>query len=208
MTFGRDPEPLAETLTLAGLESASGMTADVSDRRDIGRVFSEVDAQFNGLDALVCCAALGAQPLHEMADDDWRYVVETNLVGSLACARGALDRMLPRQDRHIVLVSSISPDIKASGESVYAATKAGINAFAMTLRKEIGDKSIRVTVIEPGSVGSDMQECSVEEQRATIARGEMLFAEDIAEGIIFALTRSPRCDVSLLRMEPIRQKTA
>ena len=149
-----------------------------------------------------------AQPLHDMENDDWRYVVETNLVGTLAYARGALDRMLRRQEGHLVLISSISPDIKARGESVYAATKAGINAFAMTLRKEIGEKSIRVTVIEPGSVGTDMQECSLDEQREAIAQGEMLFAEEIAEGIIFALTRSPRCDVSLLRMEPIRQKTA
>lgn len=208
LTFGREPEPLAETLQLAGIGPDSGMTADVTRRQDIERIFNEVDARFGGMDALVCCAALGAQPLHEMEDEDWRYVVETNLIGTLACARGALDRMLPQQDGHIVLVSSISPDIKAAGESVYAATKAGINAFAMTLRKEIGDRNVRVTVIEPGSVGSDMQECSVEEQRAAIARGEMLFAEEIAEGIVFALTRSARCDVSLLRMEPIRQRTA
>lgn len=207
-TIGREAGPLAETLELAGVDKGGGMTADVACHADVERVFAAADARLGEIDALICCAALGAQPLHEMADEDWRYVVETNLVGTLAYARGALDRMLPRQEGHLVLVSSISPDIKARGESVYSATKAGIDAFAMTLRKEIGEKSIRVTVIEPGSVGTDMQECSVDEQREAISQGEMLFAEEIAEGIIFALTRSPRCDVSLLRMEPIRQKTA
>ncbi|MBF9153153.1 SDR family oxidoreductase [Novosphingobium jiangmenense] len=207
-TIGREAEPLTETLQLAGLDEGAGMNADVACRNDVERVFAAADARLGEIDALISCAALGAQPLHEMADEDWRYVVETNLVGTLAYARGALDRMLPRQKGHLVLVSSISPDIKARGESVYSATKAGINAFAMTLRKEIGHKSIRVTVIEPGSVGTDMQEGSAEEQRTAIERGEMLFAEEVAEGILFALTRSPRCDVSLLRMEPIRQKTA
>ncbi|WP_062341949.1 SDR family oxidoreductase [Novosphingobium sp. CCH12-A3] len=207
-TIGREAEPLAETLRLANLDAGAGMNADVACHADVEKVFAAADARLGEIDALICCAALGAQPLHEMENDDWRYVVETNLVGTLAYARGALDRMLPRQEGHLVLISSISPDIKARGESVYAATKAGINAFAMTLRKEIGEKSIRVTVVEPGSVGTDMQECSLDEQREAIAQGEMLFAEEIAEGIIFALTRSPRCDVSLLRMEPIRQKTA
>lgn len=207
LTFGREKGPLEETLQLAGLDGDAGMIADVSQADDVDQVFQAVDERLGGIDALVSCAALGAQPLHEMADEDWRYVVETNLMGSLACAKAALDRMLPREQGQIVLVSSISPHIRAPGESVYAATKAGINAFAMTLRKEVGDRSIRVTVIEPGSVGSDMQECTAEEQRDAIARGEMLFSEEIAEAIVFALTRSPRCDVSLLRMEPVRQKT-
>lgn len=207
-TLGRDPEALAEALRNAGLDEASGMTADVARKEDVERVFSASDARLGGLDAVICCAAVGAGPIAEMKDEDWRYVVETNLVGSLAFARGALDRMLPKGEGQIVLVSSISPDIKAVGESVYAATKAGIDAFAMTLRKEVGDKGVRITVIEPGSVGTDMQECTAQEQREAIARGEMLFAEEIAEGIVFALTRSPRCDVSVLRMEPIRQKTA
>lgn len=184
------------------------MTADASKPEDIERIFAAVDERLGGIDVLIACAALGAQPLHEMSDEDWRYVIDTNLVGYLACARGALKRMIAQGSGLIVLVSSISPEIMAPGESVYAATKGGINHFALTLRKEVGDKGVRVTVIEPGSVGSDMQPCTAEEQREAIAQGEMLFAEEIAEAVEFVLTRSTRCDIPMLRIEPIKQKTA
>ncbi|MFC0205634.1 SDR family oxidoreductase [Novosphingobium soli] len=208
LTFGREEAPLGEVLREAGLPPECGLTADASTAADIRTVFATVDERLGGIDVLICCAALGAQPIHEMREEDWRYAVETNLLGYMGCTRAALERMIAQGSGIVVLVSSISPEIMAPGESVYAATKGGVNSFALTLRKEVGDKGVRVTVIEPGSVGSDMQPCTAEEQRAAIAQGEMLFAEEIAEAILFVLTRSSRCDVAMLRVEPIRQKTA
>jgi 3-hydroxy acid dehydrogenase/malonic semialdehyde reductase len=171
-------------------QAEAGLTAEAGTREGVDSVFAAVDERLGGLDILVACAALGAKPLHEMAEDDWRYVIDTNLTGYLACARRAIERFDRAGGGHIVVVGSISADIKAPGESVYAATKGGIQAFAETLRKEVASKNIKVTLIEPGSVGSDMQECSAEDQRAAIARGEMLHAEEIAEAILFALDRS------------------
>lgn len=207
LTFGREREPLDEVLRLAGLDAKSGMIADVSRREDIERVFDALDERLGGIDVLIACAALGAQPVHEMSEDDWRYVVEVNLIGYMSCTRAALNRMMAQGSGLIVLISSISPEIKADGESVYAATKAGVNAFALTLRKEVADHNVRIAVIEPGSVGSDMQECSADEQREAVSRGEMLFAEEVAEAVSFVLTRSSRCDIPMLRIEPLRQKT-
>lgn len=210
LTFGRNRPELDEALRNAegGPGEVHGLTADAATRDGIEAVFAEVDDRLGGIDILVACAALGAQPLHEMEEEAWRYVVETNLVGYLSSARAAIKRMEPAGGGHLLFVSSISPKIKAPGESVYAATKGGVNAFAETLRKEIAEANIRVSVIEPGSTGTDMQECSVEAQRAAIARHEMLYAEEIAEAILFALTRSERCDVLTLRIEPRLQKTA
>ena len=76
------------------------------------------------------------------------------------------------------------------------------------MRKEVAEHNIRISVVEPGSVGSDMQPCTPEEQRAAIARHEMLPAEQIAEAILFVLTRPDSCDVLNLRIEPRLQKTA
>jgi len=208
LTFGRHEEELRDSLENAGLAPACGMIADSATREGVGAVFEAVDQRLGGIDILVACAALGAQPLHEMEEEDWRYVVETNLVGYLACAAQAIRRMEQAGGGQLLFVGSISPRIMAPGESVYAATKGGIQSFAETLRKEVGEKNIRVTLIEPGSVGTDMQECSLEEQRAAIARHEMLYAEDVAEAIHFALTRPARCDVLDLRIEPRLQKTA
>ena len=210
LTFGRHEPELRDSLESArqGRGIVDGLTADAGTREGVERVFKKVDKVLGGLDILVACAALGADPLSEMAEDDWRYVVETNLLGYLACSRKAIDRMKNQGGGQLVLIGSISADIKAPGESVYAATKGGIQAFAETLRKEVAQDNIRVTLIEPGSVGSDMQECSVDEQRKAIAQHHMLAAEEIAEAIAFTLTRSPNCDIVTLRIEPRLQKAA
>ena len=211
LTFGRHQEELGEALAHAGGSSGkvSGLTADAATREGIAKVFAAVDERLGGIDILVCCAALGAGPLADSDDEEWRYVVETNLLGYLACARGAIERMRRAGGGHLLFVSSISSTIKAPGESVYAATKAGVDAFAETLRKEISEEAnIKITLIQPGSVGTDMQECSIEEQREAIAREQMLLAEEIADAIRYALTRSPRTDVVALRIEPRVQKTS
>lgn len=202
LTLGRDGAALNEALDVAGGEGGEvhGLTADLARREDIARIFDAVDERLGGLDILVSNAALGADPIDDMADDDWRYVIDVNLVGALACARGALQRF--GDDAHIVIVGSISADIHAPGESVYSATKAGLQAFAETLRKEVKDRGVRVSLVEPGSVGSDMQPSDAEEQRDRIARAEMLRAEDIAEAVSFILTRPPRVDIVSLRVEP------
>jgi 3-hydroxy acid dehydrogenase/malonic semialdehyde reductase len=205
LTFGRHQPELDEALAHA--PGALGLTADAASRDGVSEVFAAVDRELGGIDILVACAALGAEPIHEMADDDWRYVIETNLVGYLACARAAIERMKAGGGGHLLFVGSISTEIKAPGESVYSATKAGIQAFAETLHKEVAADNIRVSVVQPGSVSTDMQECSDEQKQAAIARDEMLHAEEIAEAIQFVLTRSPRADVVNLRIEPRMQKT-
>lgn len=202
LTLGRDEEALNKALEAARKEGGElhGMTADLAQREDIDRIFAEADAKLGGLDILVSNAALGADPIDEMADDAWRYVVDVNLVGALACARGALKRL--GRGGQIVIIGSISADVHAPGESVYSATKAGLQAFAETLRKEVEERGVRVSLVEPGSVGSDMQESSPEDQRDKITREEMLRAEDIAEAVEFILTRPSRVDVVSLRIEP------
>lgn len=205
VTLGRDPDALDEAVKAAGGE-VYGLAADLARRDDIERIFAAVDEKLGGLDVLVSNAALGAEPIDEMADNDWRYVVEVNLVGALACARGALRRFAG--GGQIVMVGSISSVIHAPGESVYSATKAGLAAFAETLRKEAEERGIRVSLVEPGTVGSDMQASSPEEQREKIARHEMLHAEDIADAIGYILTRPPRVDIVTLRIEPRVQELA
>jgi 3-hydroxy acid dehydrogenase/malonic semialdehyde reductase len=211
LTFGRNEEPLQDALATARQEGSGevdGFVADSATREGIEQVFTAVDETLGGIDILVACAALGAQPIHEMEDDDWRYVIETNLVGYLACARAAIQRMKAQGGGHLLFVGSISTEIKAAGESVYSATKAGIQAFAETLRKEIAQDNIRVSVIQPGSVDTDMQECSPDEKQEAVARHEMLHAEEVAEAIAFVLTRSSACDIVNLRIEPRVQKTS
>ncbi|RSV35857.1 SDR family NAD(P)-dependent oxidoreductase [Sphingomonas sp. ABOLE] len=207
LTFGRHREPLDDALALTQ-GRATGIVADAATQEGVDSVFAAADAELGGVDMLVTCAALGAQPIHEMADADWRYVIDTNLTGTLACAKAAIARMERQGGGHLLFVGSISTEIKAKGESVYAATKAGIQAFAETLRKEVAKKNIKVSVIQPGSVDTDMQECSEEDKVEAVAKAEMLHAGEIAEAIRFVLTRSAASDVVNLRIEPLVQKTS
>jgi 3-hydroxy acid dehydrogenase / malonic semialdehyde reductase len=209
LTFGRDEQALHDALDAFDRNrSVHGMTADAATREGVGSVFEVVDDWLGGIDVLVACAALGAEPIYEMGESDWRYVVETNLVGYLSCAREAIVRMTPAGGGHMVFIGSVSSDIKAVGESVYAATKAGVQAFAETVRKEIADRNIKVTLVRPGSVNTDMQEGTASEQRAAAEREEMLYASDVAEAILFTLTRRDGCDIVDLRIEPRFQATA
>jgi NADP-dependent 3-hydroxy acid dehydrogenase YdfG len=208
LTFGRHDAELQDSLKNARQysETVYGLVADVSSKAGVAEVFSQVDAQLGGLDILIANAGLSVEGAQDMPDDVWRNAVETNFVGYIACAREAIQRLRATGAGHIVFVGSISAEAESAGTSVYAATKAGIETYAKTLRKEVMEENIKVTLVEPGSVGADMQEKSPEEQQAAIDKHEMLYADELADTILFALTRSPRTNVSVLRVEPRVQK--
>jgi len=191
-----------------GSGEIEAVKADLSDSTGLARMFERVDEWLGGLDILVCCAGVGSGPLMEMGEADWRYVIESNLVSYVACTQRAIERMRAQEGRDgiIILVGSISVHIKAVGESVYNASKGGVASFAETLRKEMIPEGIRVTLIEPGAIGSAMQPYSPEEREAQIGDYKMLRPEQVADAILFAATRPPGVDVVTLRIEPLVQK--
>jgi len=200
-------QQLAKDLVAAGQE-ARPVVADLSTEVGVEATFREVDDHLGGLDILVACAGVGSGPLMAMDDQDWRYVVETNLVSYVACTRSAIERMRKsaRDDCSIILVGSISVHIKAVGESVYNAAKGGVASFAETLRKEMMAEGIRITLIEPGAIGSAMQPFSPDERAELMRRHELLPPEEVADAIIFAATRRAGVNLVTLRIEPQLQK--
>lgn len=184
------------------------VVADLSSGPGLARLFERVDDGLGGLDILVACAGVGSGPLMEMPEPDWRYVIESNLMSYVACTQRAVERMRAEGSRDgiVILVGSISVHIKAVGESVYNASKGGVASFAETLRKEMIPEGIRVTLIEPGAIGSAMQPYSAEERARQVEARKMLPADQVAEAILFAATRPAGVDVVTLRIEPLDQK--
>lgn len=182
--------------------------ADLSTKEGIAAVTAKVDGWLGGLDMLVACAGVGSGPLMGMDDAGWRNVIDTNLASYVACARFAVDRMRAsgRDDCMLIFVGSISVHIKAVGESVYNASKGGVASFAETLRKEMMPEHIRVTLIEPGAIGSAMQPFSAEQRATMMGENILLPPEEVADAIMFAATRKPGVDVVTLRIEPLHQK--
>ena len=194
---------------LAGeLGSVGWSAADLSRADEVARVFAELDAALRGLDVLVACAGIGAEPLMAFADDSWREVIDSNLVSYVACARAAIERIrrAPRGTGSVILLGSISVHIKAVGESVYNAAKGGVASFAETLRKELIPDGIRVTLIEPGAIGTTMQPFDDEERARQIAEFKLLPPAEVAEAVLFAATRPVGVDCVTLRIEPLDQK--
>ena len=191
-----------------GHAGVGSVTADLSTREGVASLFEQVDEWLGGLDMLVASAGVGSGPLMEMDDEGWRYVLESNLASYVACTRHSIDRMRlsGRDDCILILVGSISVHIKAVGESVYNASKGGVALFAETLRKELMPERIRVTLIEPGAIGSAMQPFSAEQRAIMMREHKLIPPEEVAEAIMFAATRGPGVDVVTLRIEPLHQK--
>lgn len=189
-------------------EGAATFAGDLGRQEQVDRLFAFADAELGGLDILVACAGLPADPLMKIDDAGWRQVIDANLVSYVGCTKRAIERIRAggRSGGQIILVGSISVHIKAVGESVYNASKGGVALFAETLRKEMMSDGIRVTLIEPGAIATHLQPYQDDELQAFAKAQEMLPAAEVAEAILFAATRPPGVDVVTLRIEPLLQK--
>jgi NAD(P)-dependent dehydrogenase (short-subunit alcohol dehydrogenase family) len=158
LIFGRHQRELDDALEhLQRIEArVIGLTADQAELSGVARVFQRVDDELGGLDFLINNAAEDVDQLQELTDERIDYAVRQNLTGYLTCTRQALERMRPGS--HIVNVGSMSAEERGAGGEVYTATKAGIRGFSESLRKTLRKRQIRVSLIEPGWVGTDMSE--------------------------------------------------
>jgi len=204
LIFGRHQRELEDAMKDIRQNSpeARGMVADVTNPEDVERVFKTVDEELGGLDVLINNAAVGADALSEVSDEEREYALMTNISGYLRCAKHALERM--KENSHIVLIGSVSADRKSPGSSIYVATKSAIQGFAESFRQEASQTGVKVSLLEPGKTGSDMIDQNVEEQRESQENLEMLKAEDIAVCVEYILTQPARCTVSDVKIVPAR----
>lgn len=203
LIYGRDENDLQEALNeLQQCGEVHGLSADQSRLEEVQRIFAEADAKLGGVDILVNNAAISAGGVLDSELEEIRYGLEANILGYMACTKEAATRMKAKGAGHIVCVGSLSADQREEENDVYVATKAAIQAFSESLRKAINPQGVKVSLIEPGSVGTDMPKDSPEEQAQKQQRGEMLQAQDIAEAVHYCLTQPARCDVIVVQIRP------
>jgi NADP-dependent 3-hydroxy acid dehydrogenase YdfG len=202
MIFGRHEPELSDALADIREVGAEvyGTVADQAKLEDVKRVFLEADRELGGLDILINNAALPAESIE--TTENWPYILQANLQGYMACTYEGVNRMKARGGGHIVNVGSLSAEVREEGSSVYVATKSGIQGFSEALRKEVNKHGIKVSLIEPGSVGTDMVEVPPEQQPQKQAEMQMLKAEDIAAAIYYCLTQPQRTDVIVVQIRP------
>ncbi len=144
-----------EVHTLGG--DALALQQDVSNFEGAKRVVARIHEHFGPLTMLVNNAGITCdRPLELMQEDEWRHVIETNLYGTINCARAAVDGFIQRKQGRIVNVTSISGQTGLPGQTNYSASKAGIIGFTKALAKEVAKSGITVNAVAPGFITTDM----------------------------------------------------
>lgn len=200
---GRDPGHLTDALTrIREVGKGDGIAIDLGEPDNVARVFAAADAYLGGLDIAVINAATAAGALSETSEAELRSAIATDFTAYLLSARAAADMLGEHGD--IVFIGSMSAYVLGPHSTIYAGIKYGIQGFSEALRKELGPKGIKVSNVEPGKTGSDMQlpDIPVEKQREMIHEESMLRAEDIAVGVHFVLTQPRRAVVQQLTIAP------
>jgi clavulanate-9-aldehyde reducatase len=197
-------------------ESLEGPTfvraVDVSEEEQATGFVSEAASDLGGLDILVNNAGLMLLgPVTDQTPEDWRSMVDVNLMGLLYCTHAALPLIAENGGGDIVNVSSVAGRRAAAGAAVYNMTKFGVHAFSEALRQEALHVGVRVTTVAPGFVETELQghntnplvRRTMEREREQI--GEVLKAEDIATEIVHAVTRPPHVCVNEVVVRPTGQ---
>ncbi|XP_053258859.1 3-oxoacyl-[acyl-carrier-protein] reductase isoform X1 [Podarcis raffonei] len=162
---------------------------DVSKEEDIQNVFKEMETSLGQINYLVNAAGINRDGLLlRTKADDMLSQLQTNLLGTMLTCKAAVKGMIQQQGGAIVNVGSIVGLKGNSGQSVYSASKAGLVGFSRSLAKEIARKNIRVNMVAPGFIHTDMTTHLKEEQlKKTIPLGRFGEPQEVAEAVAFLL---------------------
>ena len=193
------------------------LETDVTDEGQARAMVERTVAEYGRLDTLVNNAGvmlLG--PIVDAPVEEWRRMVELNVLGLLYCTHAALPHLLraaeddPRRVADIVNVSSVAGRVARQNSGVYNATKFGVVAFSESLRQEVTKRHVRISIVEPGAVMTELAGHNRPEiregMRATFGGMEMLQPEDIADAIVFTVTRPRHVAVNEVMVRPTEQE--
>lgn len=143
--------------------------------------------------------------------DEWDRMIDVNIKGVLYCTAAAIPHMLAKKSGHIVNISSVAGRVVFPAGSVYCATKHAVTALSEGLRQEFSTRSnIRVTCIEPGVVATELTNTitdkSLEKFVEATKQMEALYAEDIANAILFAVESPSHMNVNEILVRPTTQE--
>ena len=193
------------------------VTLDVTDVDAVAALPAALPADFADVSILINNAggALGTAKCTENDMTDVATMLDANVKGVVACVRAFSPGMVERGEGHIVNISSIAGVEWYGGGSVYCATKAAINAFTYASRKDLHDTPVRVTSISPGFVNTEFATVRFKgdtEKANNVYKGMKyggpLLAEDIADNIVYALTRPGRVQICDTLVYPTSQASA
>jgi NADP-dependent 3-hydroxy acid dehydrogenase YdfG len=204
-------DDLAARLQVLGAEPLV-LPADLLDESEAQRIVADTEAHYGRLDILVNNA--GVMYLEPVAEADlgrWRRMLELNVLSLIASTQAALRGMRERREGDIVNIASTAGRIANPMAAAYSATKFGVVAFSEALRREVYQDRVRVSVIEPGLVATELRDhighAAVKDAINAWADGlRQLQPDDVAEAILFCVTRPPHVCINEVLMRPTDQE--
>jgi hypothetical protein len=196
---------------LAGEIAVHIMQLDVRDHEAVEFAVASLPADFREIDVLVNNAglALGLEPAHQVAIEDWDIMVDTNIKGLMYCTRAILPGMVERNRGHIVNISSTAASWPYPGGNVYGGTKAFVSQFSRNLRADLLGTRVRVSCIQPGMAETEFSNVRFkgDEGKASqvYAGTEPLTATDIAETVTWVVNRPAHVNINSLEVMSIDQ---
>ena len=181
---------------LGGEERALAIRCDVTDWDDQQAFVQAALERFGGLDAIFANAGFGAKRgFLEESVEHWKAMIDTNIYGCALTIRAALPHFRERGQGHFLLTSSVAGRLNLPG-SLYSATKHAVTAMGHSLRAELEDSGIRVTLIEPGMVATPFFDNPP---------SRALDADDVARAVIYALEQPPTVEINEILIRPVRK---
>ncbi|MEV3920827.1 SDR family NAD(P)-dependent oxidoreductase [Actinomadura coerulea] len=183
---------------------------DVTDQESVRAAVAATVERFGALDVLVNNAGVMLNgPIAGADTAEWTRMVETNLLGSMYMVHAALPHLLKAKGT-VVQISSTSGRVASAYSGVYGATKFGITAFSEALRQEVTAQGVRVVVVEPGFVATELISHNTDPTMRALARDmaaamRTLQPEDIANAVVYAVTQPEHVAVNEILVRPTDQ---
>jgi NADP-dependent 3-hydroxy acid dehydrogenase YdfG len=201
----------AERATLTGAGDVHTLQLDVTDHAAVERAIGALPDPWKSIDILVNNAGLsrGLDKVYEGKRQDWEEMIDTNVKGLLYVTRAVVPGMVERGRGHIVNLGSTAGRMTYPNGAVYCATKAAERSITEGLREDLLGTPLRVTTIDPGMVETEFSEVRFrgDKQRAEKVYENItpLTPEDIADAILYAVTRPQHVNISEVLLTPIAQ---
>lgn len=190
------------------------MHLDVTDKRSVQEFVGAIEKRYRRIDVLVNNAggALGLSPIADASDEDWITMWQTNVLGLMYVTRACLPLLRKARHGHIVNLGSIAGFETYKGGAGYTAVKHAVRAISRTLRLELNGEPIRVTEVAPGLVETEFSVVrfhgDTKTAKSVYAGLKPLTAADVADCIVFAVTRPPHVDIDEIVIRPVAQATS
>ena len=210
---GRRADRLQALVGELGADKVHAAAFDIRDETALDDALDALPAAFRDIDLLVNNAglALGTAPAQQASLDDWRTMIETNVLALVTVTRRLLPLLVERKGA-IINIGSIAGSYPYPGGNTYGGTKAFVRQFSLGLRSDLHGTGVRVTDIEPGMAETEFTLVRTHGDQAAsdklYAGAQPMTADDIAEQIFYVATLPPHLNINRLEIMPVTQSFA